>query len=121
MIALVSLYCQRKNAGEYGFFLPAVMVDEGEGKFYKVISELFITPDLRKRFLADATRRLEEERICAKRILKFFGKSVIDKLAKKLLEKPHGIMLQKELDAMLEPKLSTYHKKHKIRDLMKIA
>lgn len=59
----------------------------------------------------------EEERRC-KSILEFFGRAVLEKVLAAFLSKPNRVMLQGEIDPLLEPKLSAYHRKHKIKDLL---
>jgi hypothetical protein len=58
---------------------------------------------------------LAEERR-ARNVLRFFGGRLIEKVARILQKNRHGVMLQKELDALFEPKLSEFHRLHKIVD-----
>lgn len=62
-----------------------------------------------KRLLNEGDRR-------ARRTLKFFGKELIEQIAAVFAEKPEGTMLQQELDPLLEPKLSEFHKMYKVED-----
>lgn len=62
---------------------------------------------------------LEEEQLRARRVLRFFGRRLIQRVAKVLGAKSQGVMLQKELDRLLEPKLSQFHRLHKILDQIK--
>ena len=52
----------------------------------------------------------------ARKTLKFFGKKLIKRVSDVLAKNPTGVMLQSELDPLLEPKLSQFHKKHKVKD-----
>jgi len=79
-------------------------------------SQLLFTRKLSEAFSKDMARLVKSNELKARRIIRYFGRSLITKIEKRISEKPHGVMLQKELDAILEPKLSRYHKKHNITD-----
>jgi len=61
----------------------------------------------------------KEAHLKAQHILNFFSSDTIRKAAEELLRKEHGVMLCKELDALLEPKLSEYHRLHNVHDFLK--
>ncbi|MBI4087578.1 MAG: hypothetical protein HY434_01990 [Candidatus Liptonbacteria bacterium] len=60
---------------------------------------------------------LRERQAMARNIVAFFGKELIGMLADALIAKPNKVMLQKELDRLLEPKLSEFRSKHNIVEI----
>ena len=68
----------------------------------------------RSRTIPAAVLLAEERR--ARKILRFFGKSLLQKIARILAERSSGVMLRKELDALLQPKLVEYHRQNNIVD-----
>jgi cell division protease FtsH len=70
--------------------------------------------------LADDTAAVliaEERR--ARKILKFFGKDLLRKVALIFAKRPSGVMLRKELDALLQPKLAQFHRQNHVIDHIK--
>lgn len=76
-----------------------------------------ISDDLRYRSEKDIVALLNKQRLVARRVVNFFGRSPFAKLAEMLVKKPNKVMLQKELDTLLEPKLSEFKKKHRIVEI----
>ena len=104
-------HCRKKSLQRYGRF--ALLRDdndiiEGSFAFIEALED-------------DAALLVCREEQRARRILAFFGKAPIAKIEKVFAGKSEGVMLRKELDALLEPKLSAYHRKHKIRDSLACA
>jgi hypothetical protein len=117
---LVYEYCCRSKAvlKKYGLLSVAVM-DEGDGgDDSKENSSPGDVAD--SRFIAllekDAGRLVVNAQKRARSIIRFFGKKVILRASRALARKASMVMLQKELDALLEPELSEYHRRHKIKD-----
>ena len=96
-----------RNLQKYG----DLKIDTGGDEFY--------SEELLARYELALGQIMKRERQRARLTLMFFGASALKKIAARLAGKPHEVLLQRELDALLEPKLSEFHRKHKIKDRIK--
>ncbi len=69
----------------------------------------------------DIARIMQTEERRARSVLRFFGRKLIEKAAYTLKRSRHGVMLQKELDELFEPKLSMFHARYKVVDHLQSA
>lgn len=98
-----------KPLREYGL----MSVELGDEDYSPVISD-----SLRMKLEKEVGLVLREEEKRCQKILKLFGKKILIKVLETFLSKQNKMMLQAEIDPLLEPKLSEFHKKHGIRDLI---
>lgn len=80
---------------------------------------LVMSPEILSKLEKEMGRLIKVGQAQARQTLKFFGKELIIAIAKKIMSRPFGVVLQKELDKMLEPKLPNFHRLHKIKDRIK--
>lgn len=106
--AELSFNGERKHLKPYGRLLIDRFQEEGSGIQMSDAIKSALEKDL-----ADIIR-VEERR--ARSVLRFFGKKLIVNAARALQQSAHGVLLQKELDALLQPKLSQFQRKHNIVD-----
>jgi ATP-dependent Zn protease len=106
--AELSFNGERKHLKQYGRLLIDRFQEDGSCIQLSDAIKAALEKDL-----ADIIR-VEERR--ARDVLRFFGKKLIVNAARALQKSAHGVLLQKELDALLQPKLSEFHRKHNIVD-----
>lgn len=104
---------ERKYLKPYGHLQAGRIMEEGSG--INMSQRMLVALE------KDIARLLTEEELRARHTLRFFGKGLLKKIAKVLAKNSHGVMLQKELDALIGEKLSDFHKRHRIVDRMKKA
>lgn len=108
-IVYTSCYKRSKPLDNYGL----MSFELGDEESAPAISD-----SLRSRLEKEVGLVLREEEKRCERILKFFGKKILEKVLQIFLSKPNGVMLQAEIDPLLEPKLSEYHRRYDIKDLI---
>jgi ATP-dependent Zn protease len=107
-LVAMSGHCRRFFLGEYGLLNVS---RDGE-------SPLRVSGEYLSKYEKALGRLSNAERLRARSTLKFFGKKFIMGVAEKIATKPLGVILQRELDKLLEPKLSAFHRLHKVEDMI---
>ena len=105
---LVGNMGERKKLRPYANLFANRWFDDGSG--------VLLSQRMRDAFEEDIAAILRDEEHRARKILKFFGKNLLKKIARIFAAHSNGVMLRKELDVLLEPKLARYHVKHHIVD-----
>jgi hypothetical protein len=108
---LVSLG-ERRKLRRYGLLFAENYIEKGSGV---VLSQGMLAG------LEDDTAAIliaEDRR--ARKILRFFGKGPLRKIALIFAKRPSGVMLRKELDALLQPKLAQFHRQNSIIDRIRL-
>ena len=105
---LVGTLGERTDLRRYGKLYTDRYHEEGSG--------LIISPGMLAGFEKDVAKILTAEERRARKTLRFFGKELIRKVALIFAQRPTGVMLRKELDALLQPKLAEFHRQHRIID-----
>jgi hypothetical protein len=80
---------------------------------------MITSPGVLARLEEDTAAILIAEEHRARKVLRFFGKRLIREIATILTKRPSGVMLRKELDALLQPKLAEFHQRNHIVDRIK--
>lgn len=107
---LVSLG-ERKKLRRYGNLYTDHWIEDGEC--------ILASERMRVGLEEDTAAILITEERRARKVLRFFGKGLVRKIALILAKQPSGVMLRNELDAMLQPKLAEFHRQHRIIDRIK--
>jgi ATP-dependent Zn protease len=105
---LVGNMAERKKLRRYANLFANRWFDDGSG--------VLLSQRMLSAFEEDIAAALRDEERRARKILKFFGKKRLKKIARTFAAHPNGVMLRKELDALLQPKLDQYHAAHHIVD-----
>ncbi|MGB7957414.1 MAG: AAA family ATPase [Minisyncoccia bacterium] len=108
---LVTVLGDRKKLRRCGKLFADHWFSEGSGILQSQRMLTGLEDDLAAVLIAEERR--------ARKILRFFGKDLLQKIARILAEKSNGVMLRNELDALLQPKLAEFHKKYHITDRIK--
>ena len=110
----------RNKLKKYGLFAPEYDLGEEEddefGSKSRPLTRL-VSTDFSRRLTSDVGDLIRKEQKRAFQTLRFFGRELIDKMAKILVSKKNKIMLQRELDGLLAPKLSEFRRLHGVSEL----
>lgn len=113
-LELVALYGERKLMMRgYDLFVPLRIGEKGE---LELMAPIIGSEKLKMAVEKDSVTIFRNAHRRADRIMKFFGSDILTNIARRLIEKPNKVMLQQEIDSLLEPKLTEYRTKHKIRN-----
>jgi ATP-dependent Zn protease len=106
---LVGILGDRKKLRRYGKLAAERWFNDDEGG-------AFLSQKMLAAFEDDLAAVLLAEERRARKILRFFGKGLLRKIAHILVKRQGGVMLRKELDGLLQPKLAEYHRQNHIVD-----
>jgi ATP-dependent Zn protease len=109
---LVGALGERKSLRRYGKLFVDRYADEGSG--------VIASQRILARFESDIAWLLAAEERRARRILRFFGKDLLRRIARIFAKSKNGVMLRKELDVLLEPKLAQFHRQNHIVDRIRL-